>query len=435
MMRDGETEGEEFERREAEETALLNKISNVEVSGEILKIKIEGEEELRELEILDGKTVSLSGRTYFLISTQLSFKNKLTELNNSSTTDISLIRCIFLSDIFIGDIAINVSTDPENLLLADWLLRKSIFFYKSIFQGEFHIRSLIFKNQINFNSSVCIGKVRFFYAGFARDLFFSSTVFRGPVIFENNNFEGSFDLTKSHFLNDLIFKNSTIGAQLNLSQSVVMKDVFFSSRIDSLNLSRMRFDKENFRLYLEGSKINEIIYCESGEVYDESNEKISRNIIGLEKDILNIDIEKNIQSRETLSVLKKCFAATKNDIMALEFHKMEYEKHYRALNFRDNFQDKFLLFIEKYVSGFGTSVGISLSWFFVFNAFCFFAFSYFVHESISSSCAGNFINRINCFLKSTSPLGLGLFPLLVFIVNSFFLYEIVKSFRKFSRKF
>ena len=258
-MRDGETEREKFEREEAEETALINKISNVEVSDGILKVKFDGEDKIRELEILDGnlrdreilgeKIVVLNDREYSLVFDKEDFRKKLKKLNKETKPDINFSRHIFLNDL-----VLNSGTFLGELDLGNDLSRKDILFYKSIFQGKIDIRGLAFEKPINFNSSSCIGKVDFHHVRFAKDLFFSFTTFRDDVNFGNNDFARSVNLAESIFLNKVSLTNLTIDGQLDFSGATFMKKLFSSSKIDSLNFSYIKFNKEKFDVEFRASQ-------------------------------------------------------------------------------------------------------------------------------------------------------------------------------------
>ena len=160
---------------------------------------------------------------------------------------------------------------------------------------------------------------------------------------------------------------------------------------------------------------------------------------------MNVSVEKNCKDRETLSVLKKGFIATNNNITALEFHKKEHERHYKDLNFYDNFQDKILLFIEKWISHFGTDPLRPVFWFLLVNLLALFYYKGFGNIFQIDNIKEN-LNFLPDLMSPTKLLdlnstdnmklnGFEFFNFLRWIVNSFLLYEMIKSFRKFSKKF
>ena len=348
---------------------------------------------------------------YYLIFNQKEFENKI----KNEESDFSLH--IFLFEINLTSIE----------------FKNDIFFDKSIFQNKIYFNDVVFKKQIDFNQCLFMEMVEFYNVKFIEKSFFFNLSFRNGVNFLYCHFSESVDMAYSIFINIINFDRSHFERELFFKGSLFLGTLSFSSEVYLINFDNISFDNDDFILSLEGSRIKNLTHHESIESRRNKDKVLKKRNPDLVEGLINLDF-KNAENRETFLVLKKLFIKMNDTISALEFHKKEYEKYYSDLNWNKNFEDKFLLFFENYISHFGTSTLGALISFFLFNIICFLIYLYFDYKLFFFSFVNDLINNVNCFLASTTSLNLRIFPVFYLIINSFLTYEIIKSFRKFSRK-
>ncbi|MED7820193.1 hypothetical protein [Francisella sp. 19S2-10] len=156
------------------------------------------------------------------------------------------------------------------------------------------------------------------------------------------------------------------------------------------------------------------------------------------------------EDQETFRILKN-EAQRKNDsIKAIDYYQKECESHRNSLSWFknstvENFSNKFVLSYEKIISNYGTSVPKSLFWIIYFNFLCFVYFLY-TYSSLNFNfdyCTlkltiNGFFNSIipgvfygeDSFYKNAS----GVFKSIHLLGNVLLIYELQKSFRKYSRR-
>ena len=254
-------------------------------------------------------------------------------------------------------------------------------------------------------------------------------------------------MVNSYFAGESDFNNSEFHRELSFGGSVFMRHLTISSKIYLLALYGTAFNKDSkkFKLDLELAQIEKTAFSKrrANAEIDENDDfnpwfeilrrKIKKEIEG---DLLNIHIDSS-KSRETFLILKQCFLRMADNITALEFHKKEYEKYQDSLKKSRNFQDKFLLCIEKNVSYFGTSVKRSFNYLILINFAFLFIYILIYEKPIIYFHIDNIYRNLNLFAKLMNPVKSEefiFFNLIQLSVNSFLLYEFIKSLRKFSRK-
>jgi hypothetical protein len=109
----------------------------------------------------------------------------------------------------------------------------------------------------------------------------------------------------------------------------------------------------------------------------------------------------------------------------LEFNRLEHEVYFNELNKNkswNNFSDRFILEFEKIFSDFGTNIKKSIFYFIFFNLFIFVSYGI---------CYDYSFDKLIIPFKADI---FTFFHFLTLIINPFLIYEIIKSFRKYSRK-
>ena len=137
-------------------------------------------------------------------------------------------------------------------------------------------------------------------------------------------------------------------------------------------------------------------------------------------------------------------ALKQNDtISALEFHTREMDTYYNALSFKNNLTDKIIMAFKKYTSSFGTKPFYAIGWFVgLHTLWIYFEYDWSITKDISMlfylDNYSVYLNKLaisiketNIFLKDSNP---SFLLLLKSIASAYLVFEIIKSFRKFSKK-
>ena len=322
--------------------------------------------------------------------------DQLNSLNNKNNKNFD--RCIFLETFCSLSTSIDFQKDNPS-------------FQYSIFKD-----GCIFDNReiINSNFQDCIF---FGWAYFQKSIFknapnkispFPYTTFSGSVFLDHADFiETKFE--SDACFNNCIFKDADFnGAEFKQYTS------FYNSKfLESL--------------YLSNSKINNII-LENANI-----KKLHLTDVEI-KGSLNCDkikLQKK-ENEEAFSILKEMNIKKYNSISALYLHKKEVEEYRCTLDWKKNFIEKFILSFEKIASNYGTNPFLAMGWLLLIHSI-----DYFIRDCCNNPCneleGTNFnIYKLNIieFMES----GLGIWFLIKIISSSILIYEIIKSFRMFSRK-
>ena len=273
-------------------------------------------------------------------------------------------------------------------------LKASYFFnLESIFLRKVNFSGVTFEQEADFRRVAFKEKVGFSYANFGKGADFSQVAFEQKADFRRVTFKeiGNFYLAD--------FKNA--------------KYVNFSGiKAEVLDFRNCDFGEET-KVNFSHSKIERIFYSTKAE----DKESGKKGIISLKA--------KNFENRETCLFFKTKALENNDQITALHFYSLEMEKYLEEAKGGD----KIILWLEKWVSNFGTSPIRAICCFLGWNSiFCFLHF-----------CFSFPLENLKYFSTTFFPFGnIDLFnPWLVFfqfIGNSFLVYEIIKSLRKFSRR-
>ena len=333
-----------------------------------------------------------SKEKYFLIENQDQIDARIKTGN--------FVRCIFVKDADFRDATFKKYAD---FMLASFV--KDADFSKTYFEKEVHFNEVTFAKEIWF----CKENVN----GSTPNQFFSPAKFQGNVWFDGSQFKGRTCFNMVSFGADAGFRNCEFDGKIEFSM-VNVKDKFIISNM-----------KVSSKLDLKSINYDYIDYTES-----------------------DFNVE-NSANRETLQILKSAAIQQNDQIKALEFHVKEMEKYRKDLSYKQF--DWWLLGFEKVTSFYGTKAWLPLFWVVVLQLMmlCFISplfsvgvlnlpeylasilgYKFWSHESLE-------LLTTSQYFKENSLLSLGSLKLINSIKNigiAVLLYEVIKSFRKFSRK-
>lgn len=303
------------------------------------------------------------------------------------------------------------STKLEKEEEIKWKASQKIDFSDSIFfQGILKFKNVTSNLSVIFDGSHFFTRVSFSEKIIFSNLSMHQAIFYEKVLFQEVQFNEKVKFMETELKKLVAFDTCTFKKNANFAASIFTEGVVFSSTkfIEVLNFSKSYINSLKFfnvrikRLYLELSNIKQLAVT---------------------------DINIYNASRDAFSILKHLSLKQSNNITALNFYKREYEQHFNDLKWnKNNWGDKLLLAIEKYTSNFGTSVIPPTLWLLGLNALL---FSIFYYDEIINNCdISAFPNFIFPWLQKTASWSM----LITIPLNSFLIYEIVKSFRRFSRK-
>ncbi len=348
--------------------------------------------------------------------------------------------------------------DAEFIKEVDY--RKSIFVEKADFRGvEFNEKAKFsgatFTGEADFERATFKKKVIFLSTTFTKEARFSEATFTKEAIFFKATFTKKAKFTGATFIGEADFRLVTFTGDAGFSFINILESSSFDFRraiFDNkfiLNLSPDEEETEDkkFSVLFEDVFIEAKNFLFTSEIIEYLSDESDRYIF------LN---------------MKNGALARQDNITALELHKREYDTHYRYLkkHKKDNLLDFLLLWFEKGVSGFGTDILKSFSWFIASYAFFSLGIFYialcngYFWESrdviyFSSSALGfvkttNVIDWNSAIMYTIKPFkdyfadieSMSTFWFIITIalrvLRTLFVgilaYEVIKSFRKFSRK-
>ena len=227
-----------------------------------------------------------------------------------------------------------------------------VLFGGSIFSKKVNFRITTFKERADFSGTTFKEKADFSYTTFEKEASFIETTFEKEVYFYTSTFKEEANFSGTTFEKEVYFYISTFKEKACFYNSTFEKDAIFSwnifnSRFIFSNVNTkinykneyIKIEQKNFKLDLKGAIINSMDYT-------------------------NTDI-KQACNRETFLVLKELAIKRYDSIVALDFHKKEYDKHRKDLS--GDFLDKFILGFEYHSSRYGTNVFWPICWILVLN--------------------------------------------------------------------
>ena len=336
------------------------------------------------------RTIIKDDKTYYLIEDE----NKEIEIKERLGTG-NFFRCIFLIEVDFSGKIFNGNKDGK-VDFSETVFRKNANFSKSSFDGI-----------IDFSSATFIKNADFEMAEFTYSVKFNNALFSCSTSFLGGTFKGEAFFIKALFINEVNFIEVIFTKTIYLD--CIQKCIFdFNfAKIDRLVIA----SKDIITINLKSTTVNKIDY---------GNTKFSAD------------------NRETFLTLKYVALKQHDQIKALEFHTQEYQSHYEKLNW--NNADKWILGFENSISYFATNVGRAIGWLVFLIVF----FYFFIFMLLGGGDA-----NMHDFVRFTAPISydlttifgnkitvgffVGLLFILYKILQFVMIYEVVKSFRKFSR--
>jgi uncharacterized protein YjbI with pentapeptide repeats len=305
-----------------------------------------------------------------------------TVIDSQEETNLSFFFCIFKDGCYSKG---NNHTEAE-------IINSN--FEKCIFLGNAGFSFSIFKDNrekwgrsIPFSDSAFLDEADFMYTKFESDAFFNNCIFK------------EVNFNRAEFKQYTSFENSKFVESLNLSKS----------KINKMNLANANIKK----LHLTDVDIENYINCEHTEI-------------------------ENADCRETFRTLKENCIKKYDNISALYLHTKEFNKHQSELDWKKNFIEKFILSLEKVMSNYGTNPFFPMGWLLLIHSIDYgirILFSDYYTELKETDFNIYNLNIMEIIFNPSNPSNLiGFWFLIKIILSSVLIYEIIKSFRMFSRK-
>ena len=328
--------------------------------------------------------------------------------------EIELRSCIFLANIIILQKEINMD------------------FHNAYFMGNFLISS---SNSTRTQFKSCIFSKKFVYTSstFDNGANFKGCSFLKGIDLNNSNFEAATDFELNHYKGEACFFNTVFKDEANFNYSIFEKRVDFAqSKINRLYFSRVKKKDKNEETN-QASQTNQVVADFKGAAIDYLFDA-------------QTSFEK-FTNHESALVLKQAALKNHDQKKALDFYVQEMDLYRTHLKKDGQWLDQWILGFESWVSNYGTNpvkaigliVGLALLIAVVFT--CFTSWSNcldFLAQTVQYFCALFNLTAGAKALDFTSleinSAWLGLILLFKNIAFAIMAYEIIKSFRKFSRK-
>lgn len=219
-----------------------------------------------------------------------------------------------------------------------------------------------FLNKVYFNHIVFEKGINFWHTTFKEDVHFYDNEIKGESKFENAIFEMDAKFNRNIFIRGANFNRTLFKGNCTFIENKFLCDTFFESVIfeKDCDLSRCSFED---RISLKNTNIKEL--------FEFSDTRFSKlNVVGIRFDkanFLNIKGIKNKQetvisfhffeNKESARIIKSHVEKENNIIDSNRFFSIEQELYTNELkksNEPDRWQNLFVLWLNKYVSYFGT---------------------------------------------------------------------------------
>ena len=335
--------------------------------------------------------------------------------NNSSQPN-NFVHCIFLKDIrFHGDTFVEVTFDG------------------AIFNEKATFIDATFKEGVSFNSAQFTKFTKFDIAKFNKETSFNLAKFNKGVSFNSAEFSGEVKFLGTIFNDEVKFFDTIFNDEVKFLDTIFNDRVDFGVQTVSNNKSFtdiLYLPKFSKKVDFTGAIFNNLLNFPDVE---NINLDLKHTII----DRMGYDnIKFSSDNRETFLTLKNVALKQNDQIKALEFHTQEYQIHLKALRenkTNKNLSDRFVLTFESWVSAFGTNVilsimrfvGVVMLFYVLINGF-----------NYDAKTIVDFVSPlsydIDKIFSSVSDVDRYLF-FFYKILQVVLIYEMIKSFRKFSR--
>ena len=394
---------------------------------------------------------------YFIFLTEIDFRNrKFNCFNHDSKMEniFNFSNFIFAKPVYFRDIEFQERVVFSEVWFLDFVLFQQVVF-KSRFDINAYFMNGIFVRQTRFAGSVNIGGSHFMYLGKNDSILrydkndinalnrAQKYVLRNNIMFKNVIFQKDLLLTNIKCFQSLCFDGVKFNQSLFFERCSISKDLSIISSNIAENLV-FNYVKGGFEIDIIVSHINNM-YHNNTDIYKAKN-------------------------RYTFTVFKNLASKQNDYISALNFHTKEYAQHYEELKIWNNeiqidnrlkafykkttwsirnFNkiqkvDLLILWFEKHVSNFGTNASLSMLWL-VLVLSLYALLDIIIYPEIRfSEIILSWLPLLNVYFikdvllseeaKTSYQWWYLLLQLLKIIIIPILLYEIIKSFRKFSRR-
>lgn len=315
-----------------------------------------------------------------------------------------------------------------------------------IFLGGTCFEDKEFKEPANFNSTIFSGATNFRFATFNQNVDFDSAIFIQDANFDSVTFTRGASFHSATFIKEVLFDSATFAKYANFDSTTFTKkaNFLYVTFTQQAHFERAKFTQDaNFTLatFVQNAVFN---FATFGNIVDFQSAEFN-TVLSLYKVTVKLDLNNTIvdriecndanfivDNRETFLTLKSVALKQNDRIKALEFHQQEYQTYFKDLKWKQF--DKWILGFEYWVSDFGAStiraimrlIGIILFFYLLINGFHY-----------DTKVIVDFISPlsydIDAIFCNIDRLDRWLF-FVYKILQVILIYEIIKSFRKFSRK-
>ncbi|SFV87338.1 hypothetical protein MNB_SUP05-SYMBIONT-4-483 [hydrothermal vent metagenome] len=358
-------------------------------------------------EISEQKTIRTNETIYYLIEKESQIDERII------TGDFKC--CIFLMGVCFENKEFKEPTNFDFTIFAQGVNFYSVTFNQNVdfesvtFTQNADFSFVTFTQDASFHSATFIKEANFYSATFDKYAKFNPATFTQRANFHSVTFTQQARFEGAEFTQDANFYLATF------AQDAVFNFATFGNTVD-----------------FQSAKFNKVLGFHKVNVAEDKINTVKLNLNNTTVNRIDYnDTKFTVDNRETFLTLKSVALKQNDQIKALEFHQQEYQTYFKSLS-RKQF-DKWILGFEYWASAFGTSttraimclIGITLLFYLLINGF------HYDTKAIIDfiSPLSHDIDTIFCNIDGWDRWLFFFYKVLQIVL----VYEIIKSFRKFSR--
>lgn len=291
-------------------------------------------------------------RSYFLMSvfngSEADFSRSTFEKEFDFSDSIFVGNVNFSRGIFQNEAVFSGETFGGNVDFSGVACRERADFSNSIFGGNVDFSRIVCEADANFSAETFNAKVDFSNANFKRNVGFADSIFNGKVNFSSSDFEMLADFSRAIFENDVDFSSSLFDGEtkfsdanfnqdtrftrVRLNGTYIFNNIVLNPNTTYIKFSNINYDEKRKEFFdiRRKSKIQIVNTVIKGRI-EFNNVKISEidfKDSDVDSGIINrINFEANPANWQTASLLKHEALLRDNIIEALEYRKIEKNKH------------------------------------------------------------------------------------------------------------
>ena len=415
--------------------------------------KVQESYEERTMEVITSykELIAYIEYGYMIKGKKIYFEELVRYMSKKSFERLEFEDCIFCMELDLDSLDIGIINFSNCVFLKDFKIRRTkaskVRFYKSFFENNLSIAKVsidefeFYESVIKNNQALGVFESTFLYISillneYTQPIQIYGCKFEKYFMYKTFLEEGGF----ISILNTEVYgKTDFSGARFSNFQST---QVVFHKQVNFDNVEFKKQPNLSNTEFLESVYLHKAVFFKGVDLsYVNLGSQASLNFF--EEKIYENDNISSIKNQETYRVLKNESLRKSDSIKAIEYYKKECEHHYQSLKWQGrDFFNKFILWFEKNVSGYGTSAGMAIAIFFLFNiiifTFCLdylMLFDKYVLKGILTVVDDFFKTLIPTISYSKNSIySYAWLKVLHFVINAILIYEIIKSFRKYSRK-